>query len=901
MDGCNPGLLIVGVNVDIQRTDGRVHSAVVSGVNHETKAVTVEWFERGDAKGKEIELAAIINLNPSLRLSESPLDVTKTVQPTEPAPLQSSLPRHPLATPATSDNRNGGTVPPTRVTSQLQQPQPAVQRGCIAMETPRPVSRLPAPVIGVTSRQPQPPTRVPTVLPTASAPMTTDERPGQSRVNAMPNPTLVAPPLPDSTVTHPSHMETGGHGHHGFVDEMEVDEGSYDGLLLDPSELGNLDDLGPGGLVDVRDWDNCESDNVGSMPRSGGAYVNGRSQQRQLGRANSGANNGTAVVNASIQGPLARKSNVLKEIERIQQRREERRAAQRAAREQPDFDPSNPSYEFLMMIREFQDTLDYRPLTTADEIEFHQICVCVRKRPMNKKEISRKEIDVIAIPNKQTVILHEPKTKVDLTKYLENQQFRFDYSFDEAADNELVYRYTARPLVESIFERGMSTCFAYGQTGSGKTHTMGGEFQNRGLQDCTNGIYALAAQDVFYLLATKYKNEGFTVEAAFFEIYSGKVFDLLNKKAKLQVLEDGKNQVQVIGLRMEPVSCVEDVLRLLHHGTHIRTSGQTSANQHSSRSHAVFQMILRKGSASKLHGKFSLIDLAGNERGADTSSADRVTRMEGAEINKSLLALKECIRALGRKGAHLPFRASKLTQVLRDSFIGDRSRTCMIAMISPGISCCEHTLNTLRYADRVKGLGPSGPGAAAAGDNTMMPPPTSRVPQPTTRSGARGLPGELAGGANALGYSPYRSGVGGLHDMDPTSGVVQNFGDDLDLLTDDDDLAMLRSANDGEVTQELLNFHEVVSHIARMEEEVCDDHKLVCGFMTDWTKEHFRLHKTTNQVDYDVDAYAGRLEVLLSKQIGSLSSLSEKIAIWRRELRQEEELSSKLQQQVRRH
>ncbi|KAL3186599.1 hypothetical protein MRX96_027410 [Rhipicephalus microplus] len=79
--------------------------------------------------------------------------------------------------------------------------------------------------------------------------------------------------------------------------------------------------------------------------------------------------------------------------------------------------------------------------------------------------------------------------------------------------------------------------------------------------------------------------------------------------------------------------------------------------------------------------------------------------MEGADINKSMLALQECIRALGRRGAHLPFRASKLTQVLRDSFVGENSRTCMIATISPGLKSCQHSLNTLRYADRVKKLG----------------------------------------------------------------------------------------------------------------------------------------------------------------------------------------------------
>ena len=104
------------------------------------------------------------------------------------------------------------------------------------------------------------------------------------------------------------------------------------------------------------------------------------------------------------------------------------------------------------------------------------------------------------------------------------------------------------------------------------------------------------------------------------------VFDLLSGKSKLRVLEDGKQQVVIVGLTEKVVECVEDVLKLITHGNNIRTSGQTSANAHSSRSHAVFQIVLRQSNPKKtLHGKFSLIDLAGNERGADTSSANRQT------------------------------------------------------------------------------------------------------------------------------------------------------------------------------------------------------------------------------------------------------------------------------------
>ncbi|XP_035391887.1 kinesin-like protein KIF2C isoform X2 [Electrophorus electricus] len=365
-------------------------------------------------------------------------------------------------------------------------------------------------------------------------------------------------------------------------------------------------------------------------------------------------------------------------------------------------DMNRPNKQFYQMIEEYRETLEKVPLSLTDPVELHRICVCVRKRPLNKKEVTRKEIDVVTVPGKGVLLFHEPKQKVDLTKYLDNQLFHFDYSFDESSTNDLVYRFTAKPLVKTIFEGGRATCFAYGQTGSGKTHTMGGDFSGKA-QDSSKGVYSLAAHDVFNLLQQRrYADMDLSPYVTFFEIYNGKVFDLLNKKTKLRVLEDEGQQVQVVGLQEVPVSSVDDVIRLIEKGSACRTSGQTFANTNSSRSHAVLQVILRHG--KQLHGKFSLVDLAGNERGTDVSSNDRKTMVETAEINRSLLALKECIRSLGQNSEHIPFRMSKLTQVLRDSFIGENSRTCMIAMISPGMNSCDYTLNTLRYADRVKEL-----------------------------------------------------------------------------------------------------------------------------------------------------------------------------------------------------
>lgn len=162
-------------------------------------------------------------------------------------------------------------------------------------------------------------------------------------------------------------------------------------------------------------------------------------------------------------------------------------------------------------------------MTDGQPYDDHQITVCVRKRPVSRKEMMKKELDVISVPTKDQLLVHEPKTKVDLTKYLENHKFRFDYAFSESHDNEMVYKYTAKPLVKTIFEGGMATCFAYGQTGSGKTHTMGGQFNGK-VQDSKNGIYAMAAKDVFaQLRGAKYRHLNLVISCSFFEIYSGKV------------------------------------------------------------------------------------------------------------------------------------------------------------------------------------------------------------------------------------------------------------------------------------------------------------------------------------------------------------------------------------------
>ncbi|NXO04370.1 KIF24 protein, partial [Rhinopomastus cyanomelas] len=327
--------------------------------------------------------------------------------------------------------------------------------------------------------------------------------------------------------------------------------------------------------------------------------------------------------------------------------------------------------------------------------ESEKIRVCVRKRPLCQREERRGEVNIITVKDSETVLLHEKKEAVDLSQYILQHVFYFDEVFGESCTNQDVYMKTAHPLIQHIFNRGNATCFAYGQTGAGKTYTMIGTHRNPGL-------YALAAKDIFRHLEAAQSRKDLLVLISFYEIYCGQLYDLLNGRKRLFAREDSKHIVQIAGLREVQVDSADLLLEVILQGGKERSTGATGVNSDSSRSHAIIQIQI-KDTGNKTLGRLSFIDLAGSERAADARDSDRQTKMEGAEINQSLLALKECIRALDQEHAHTPFRQSKLTQVLKDSFIGN-SKTCMIANISPSHMATEHTLNTLRYADRVKEL-----------------------------------------------------------------------------------------------------------------------------------------------------------------------------------------------------
>uniref|UniRef100_A0A3P9GYX6 Kinesin family member 13Bb n=1 Tax=Oryzias latipes TaxID=8090 RepID=A0A3P9GYX6_ORYLA len=331
--------------------------------------------------------------------------------------------------------------------------------------------------------------------------------------------------------------------------------------------------------------------------------------------------------------------------------------------------------------------------------------VAVRVRPMNRREKDLKTKCVVQMDGNQTIL---------------HPVFAFDHCFwsmdesqkDEFAGQDVVFQCLGESLLDNAF-MGYNACiFAYGQTGSGKSYTMMGSSEQPGL------IPRLCSSLFSRTVKEAREGETFTVEVSYMEIYNEKVRDLLDPKGNRQTLKVREHSVlgpYVDGLSRLAVTSYKDIESLMSEGNKSRTVAATNMNEESSRSHAVFIIILthtlmdlRSGTSGEKVSKLSLVDLAGSERAAKTGAAGERLK-EGSNINKSLSTLGLVISALADHGAgknkskFVPYRDSVLTWLLKDS-LGGNSRTAMVATISPAADNYDETLSTLRYADRAKNI-----------------------------------------------------------------------------------------------------------------------------------------------------------------------------------------------------
>ncbi|KAI5917298.1 P-loop containing nucleoside triphosphate hydrolase protein [Camillea tinctor] len=337
------------------------------------------------------------------------------------------------------------------------------------------------------------------------------------------------------------------------------------------------------------------------------------------------------------------------------------------------------------------------------------ITVVVRCRARNEREVKENSAVVVradATKGKLVELSMGPNALGDKT-------YNFDRVFSPAADQSMVYEDVVRPIIEDMLAGLNCTIFAYGQTGTGKTYTMSGDMNtNSGLLPEGAGIIPR----VLYSLFNKLDGDGSenTVKCSFIELYNEELRDLIAREenTKLKIYDDtsrkGHATTIVQGMEESHITSAVQGIKLLQSGSQKRQVASTKCNDLSSRSHTVFTIttyIKKTGEDGEdciSIGKLNLVDLAGSEN-IQRSGAENKRAAEAGLINKSLLTLGRVINALVDHSPHIPYRESKLTRLLQDS-LGGRTKTCIIATISPSRVNLEETISTLDYAFRAKNI-----------------------------------------------------------------------------------------------------------------------------------------------------------------------------------------------------
>ncbi|KAL6859172.1 hypothetical protein ACP4OV_018174 [Aristida adscensionis] len=345
--------------------------------------------------------------------------------------------------------------------------------------------------------------------------------------------------------------------------------------------------------------------------------------------------------------------------------------------------------------------------------------VLLRCRPFSDDEIRSNA--------PQVVTCNDYQREVAVSQTIAGKQFdrvfTFDKVFGPSAKQKDLYDQAIIPIVNEVLEGFNCTIFAYGQTGTGKTYTMEGECRRaksgpNGQLPADAGVIPRAVKQIFDTLERQ--NTEYSVKVTFLELYNEEITDLLapeeiskvaleeRQKKTLPLMEDGKGGVLVRGLEEEIVTNASEIFSLLERGSAKRRTAETLLNKQSSRSHSLFSITIHikestpEGEELMKCGKLNLVDLAGSENICRSGAREGRAR-EAGEINKSLLTLGRVITALVEHLGHVPYRDSKLTRLLRDS-LGGRTKTCIIATVSPSVHCLEETLSTLDYAHRAKSI-----------------------------------------------------------------------------------------------------------------------------------------------------------------------------------------------------
>lgn len=287
--------------------------------------------------------------------------------------------------------------------------------------------------------------------------------------------------------------------------------------------------------------------------------------------------------------------------------------------------------------------------------------VCVRKRPLVKKD--------------------EDIIKTSLSDiYVMDKKFSFDNVFSEYTSTQTIY---SNNIKKYIINNKNFICYTFGETGSGKTFTLFGNF----------GIVELALRD----LTSIHKH----VTVSVFEIYNNNLYDLLNltsvknsPKVKINMFEKNGNII-IKGLNYHICDSynITDIIKLINVS---RATGKSSENNKSSRSHVIFKIYAGEHN-------YTFVDIAGSERAIKSICTDKKGYYEMADINRDIFALKECIRHMTLKSKRIPFRSTKITMALRDSFYNDYNNLIIIT-VSPEKSNINETLNILSYANELKNM-----------------------------------------------------------------------------------------------------------------------------------------------------------------------------------------------------